>query len=83
MKSRKLFSDKGYPKKQVVIYYNDDGDEILTHYGTPIAGVVNGIFVKSDRYYSQTSSRNINLYFQGSDAVEVDESYLRGKLRDI
>lgn len=84
MSTRQLFNGSSRtPKKQVTIYEAENGNEIMTHYGTALAGIVNGVLVKTDRHYSVSSTRNINLYLNGAEAKEMPQEALDYVLRDI
>jgi hypothetical protein len=45
------------------------GIEILFSYRTPVAGHVNGQFIKTAKFHSVTTSRHINKYLDGRPAV--------------
>lgn len=73
MKISSLINTNGNPQKEVAIISFKDGTEILTHYGTPIAGRINKQFVKTEHFHSVTTSKNINLYLQGVEAKTVPQ----------
>lgn len=54
---------------------------IFFSYETPVAALVPGRgFIRTDRYWSVTTSRHINRWLSGADAEEVAQSELDGLL---
>lgn len=63
------------PNCNVVIMSN--GAEYLFSYETCVAGsTVNGETYKTNKKWSRTTSKHINMYLNGIDAIEVDQSFL-------
>ena len=66
----------------------DDGTEILFSYETPVAGYSNSLgFVKTDHWYSSTTTRHINRYLKDStfridDVKTVDQSVINNLIRE-
>jgi len=58
----------------------DDGTEIFFSYETPVAGYLIGMgYVKTDKWYSSTTTRHINKYFNdvpATDVSTVDQSVI-------
>lgn len=56
---------------QTVLYTNH-GDEVLYSYETPVAGFKRGLgWFKTSEKYSVTTSRHINKYLDGREALEL------------
>ena len=53
-----------------------NGTEILFSYSTPVAGyhMEDHEFFKTDEWYSSTTTRHINNYLDGAQAVTIDQS---------
>lgn len=83
MRIKELINSNGNKQKEVTIICLKNGTEIMTHYGTPIAGRVEGEFVKTDKHHSITSSKNINLYLEGTEAKVIPQVLLDKILSDI
>ena len=50
---------------------------VLFSYNTPVAARLdNGALVKTNYKHSQTTTRHINKWLQGREAIERDQSYL-------
>jgi hypothetical protein len=47
-----------------------DGDELLISYKTPVAGKISGVMVRTNKFWSQTTSRHINKYFNSEWGVD-------------
>lgn len=55
------------------ILFVKDGTEILFSYSTPVAAYIPGRgFVKTDKFWSKTTSRHINKYLSGVDTVAIE-----------
>lgn len=83
MKIKQLINSNGNPQKEVTIICLNDGTEIMTHYGTPIAGYIKDEWVKTGENHSKTSSKNINLYLEGMEAKIIPQVLLDKILSDI
>ncbi len=53
-----------------------NGTEILFSYSTPVAGyhMEDHEFFKTDEWYSSTTTRHINKYLDGAQAVTIEQS---------
>jgi hypothetical protein len=60
------------PNQTQVTY--SDGSEVFWSYETPVAGKLpDGTYVKTSTKWSRTTSRHINKWLDGVDAVEVSQ----------
>ena len=56
-----------------VISYND-GTEVFFSYSTPVAGYSTELgYVKTDKWYSSTTTRHINKYLDNVNATTVSQ----------
>ena len=75
-------------KNRTVLIFNNGITEILFSYDTPVAGYSDKLgFVKTNKWYSQTTTRHINKYLREStlnlDKVkEVDQSVIDDLLKE-
>ena len=54
-----------------------DSARVLFSYRTPVAAYVYGVgYVKTDKWWSVTTSRHINKWLDGGTAKEVSQTYL-------
>ena len=73
---------------RTLLIFNNGITEILFSYSTPVAGYSNKLgYVKTDEWYSQTTTRHINKYLREStlnlDKVkEVDQSVIDDLLKE-
>ena len=52
----------------------DDGTEVFFSYATPVAGYSKKLgYIKSNRWYSSTTTRHINKYLDGNFALNVEQ----------
>ena len=60
-----------------------DNCEILFSYQTPVAvyDVKRGEYLRTETKYSQTTSRHINKWLQGVNAISVPQSIIEGYVR--
>ena len=60
-----------------------DGNEILFSYQTPVAvyDVKRGEYLRTETKFSQTTSRHINKWLQGVNAISVPQSIIEGYVR--
>jgi len=71
MKTRSLTNARGNAVKEVVIFELSNHNEIMTHYGTPVAGFVSGEgYIRTDVFHSTTTSKHINQYVGGKGQGE-------------
>ena len=83
MYTESLINSKGNPTRHVNILITNTGDELLVHYGTPIAGRIGGVYVKTNRFHSVTSSKHINTYLSDRTHNVVDQLYLDSVLAAV
>ena len=61
---------------QTVVNLNN-GTEIFFSYDTPVAGKsADGIYFRTEEYYSRTTSRHINKYLENVNVVKVSQDVL-------
>ena len=61
----------------------DDGTEIYFSYETPVAGYSNKLgYVKTDQWYSSTTTRHINKYIDGKAHTVVSQSVINDLLKE-
>jgi hypothetical protein len=60
---------KNIASNMTLVNFND-GDELLISYKTPVAGRIGGRMVRTNKYWSQTTSRHINKYFRSEYGVD-------------
>lgn len=83
MKIKQLINKNGNPQKAVSILDNEKGVEVLTHYGTPVAAYIRGRgYIKTNKKWSNTTSKNINLYVYG-EVEEVSQEELDEILKEL
>jgi len=78
-----LENRRGKAIKHVSVITLRNGDELLVHYGTPIAGIVDRVYVKTDAFPSVTSSSHIDTYLYGRPAAVVEQSLLDSLLSAV
>ena len=61
----------------------DDGTEIYFSYETPVAGYSNKLgYVKTNTWYSSTTTRHINRYLGNLKHSEVDQETINNLIRE-
>ena len=61
----------------------DDGTEIYFSYETPVAGYSNKLgYVKTNQWYSSTTTRHINRYLGNLKHSEVDQDVINNLIRE-
>lgn len=65
---------------QTILNLNAD-TQIFFSYETPVAGLINGELVKTEKYFSGTTSRHINRYLDGRTATEKPQSFFNEMLK--
>ena len=61
----------------------DDGTEILFSYETPVAGYSNKLgYVKTNQWYSSTTTRHINKYLGICKHSEVSQDTINNLIRE-
>lgn len=64
-------------KTNVTELFTNDGVVIMFSYNTPVAAQLSGGgFVKTDEYYSRTTSKHINQWLNGIDAESVSQDFI-------
>ena len=53
----------------------DNGDVVLFSYETPVSARVNCEYVRTDKFYSITTSRHINQWLDGIEATLKSQDY--------
>ena len=62
---------------QTSVSFND-GTEVFFSYKTPVAAYLpDKGYVKTDKFYSVTTSRHINKWLPTSDVLEVSDTFLK------
>jgi hypothetical protein len=51
----------------------DNGIRVLFSYSTPVACELNSGYYKTAKKWSKTTSRHINLWLNGNNAIEADQ----------
>ena len=68
-------------KKNLTQVTTDEDNEVLVSYTTPVAAkLAGGRLIRTNRQYSNTTTRHINLWLGGRTAEEVDQSTLNALL---
>lgn len=80
MKETQMINNNGNKQKEAFIVMLDDGGEILTHYGTPVAGYIDETWVRTEDFYSTTTSKVINMYLGGTGQLKVPQEFLNKTL---
>ena len=61
----------------------DDGTEVFFSYETPVAGYSNKLgYVKTDEWYSSTTTRHINKYLEDLKHSVVSQSVINDLLKE-
>ena len=61
-------------KNRTLLIFNNGITEILFSYSTPVAGYSNKLgYVKTDQWYSSTTTRHINKYLDDNFALNVEQ----------
>ena len=74
---------KSFAKNRTVLIFNNGITEIFFSYETPVAGYSNKLgYVKTDKWYSQTTTRHINKYIDGKAHTVVSQSVINDLLKE-
>ena len=66
-----------------VISYNN-GSEVFFSYSTPVAGYCpDKGYLKTDRWYSSTTTRHINKYLESVNATEVSQETINNLVGNL
>ena len=61
-----------------------DSARVLFSYRTPVAAYVYGVgFIKTDKFWSVTTSRHINKWLDGGTPRLVSQTYLDGLVQEV
>ena len=74
---------KSLAANRTVLIFNRGITEILFSYETPVAGYSNKLgYIKTDQYYSQTTTRHINKYIGDNYHTVVSQSVINDLLKE-
>ena len=74
---------KSIAKNRTVLIFNRGITEILFSYETPVAGYSNDLgYIKTDQWYSSTTTRHINKYLDGRPHKVVSQSTINDLLKE-
>ena len=74
---------KSLAANRTLLIFNRGITEILFSYSTPVAGYSNKLgYVKTNEYYSKTTTRHINQYIGGKDHTVVSQSVINDLLKE-
>ena len=79
---------QSFAKNRTLLIFNNGITEIFFSYETPVAGYSNKLgFVKTNKWYSSTTTRHINKYLKcqtilGNDILEVDQETINNLIRE-
>ena len=70
-------------KNRTVLIFNNGTTEIFFSYETPVAGYSDKLgYVKTDQWYSSTTTRHINKYIDGKTHTVVSQSVIDDLLKE-
>ena len=68
---------------RTLLIFNNGITEVFFSYETPVAGYSNKLgYVKTDEWYSQTTTRHINKYIDGKPHKVVSQSEINDLLKE-
>jgi len=74
---------KSLAANRTLLIFNRGITEILFSYETPVAGYSNKLgYVKTDQWYSSTTTRHINKYIDGKAHTVVSQSVINDLLKE-
>ena len=74
---------KSFAKNRTVLIFNNGITEIFFSYETPVAGYSNKLgYIKTDEWYSSTTTRHINKYIDGKKHTIVSQSVINDLLKE-
>ena len=74
---------KSLAKNRTVLIFNRGITEILFSYETPVAGYSNKLgYIKTDQWYSSTTTRHINKYIDDKAHTVVSQSVINDLLKE-
>ena len=72
-----------FAKNRTVLIFNNGITEVFFSYETPVAGYSNKLgYVKTDAWYSSTTTRHINKYIDGKPHKVVSQSTINDLLKE-
>ena len=78
MRVKPFYNANGNCPKATTIIELANGDELLIHYETPVAGFISGKgYVRSEQFHSVTTSKHVNYYCGGKgEGIKVEQDEL-------
>ena len=74
---------KSLAANRTLLIFNKGITEILFSYSTPVAGYSNKLgYIKTDQYYSKTTTRHINKYLGDLKHTVVSQSVINDLLKE-
>ena len=74
---------KSLAANRTLLIFNRGITEILFSYETPVAGYSNKLgYIKTDQWYSSTTTRHINKYIGAKTHTVVDQSVINDLLKE-
>ena len=74
---------KSLAANRTLLIFNKGITEILFSYETPVAGYSNKLgYIKTDKYYSKTTTRHINKYIDDKPHTVVSQSVINDLLKE-
>ena len=74
---------QSFAKNRTLLIFNNGITEIFFSYETPVAGYSNKLgYIKTDEYYSQTTTRHINKYIGDNYHTVVSQSVINDLLKE-
>ena len=72
-----------YATNRTVLIFNGGTTEVFFSYETPVAGYSDKLgYVKTDKWYSSTTTRHINKYIDGKNHTVVSQSVIDDLLKE-
>ena len=72
-----------FANNRTVLIFNGGTTEVFFSYETPVAGYSDKLgYVKTDEWYSQTTTRHINKYIDGRKHKVVSQSTINDLLKE-
>ena len=74
---------QSFAKNRTLLIFNNGITEIFFSYETPVAGYSNKLgYIKTDQYYSRTTTRHINKYLGDLKHTVVSQSTINDLLKE-
>ena len=72
-----------FANNRTVLIFNGGTTEVFFSYETPVAGFSDKLgWVKTDKWYSSTTTRHINKYIDGKNHTVVSQSVIDDLLKE-